>query len=169
LPYKEWFRIFIDFNMDGDFDDAGELAFDPAWASDAPVSGQITPPNFSSYGLTRMRVMMKYKGANLPPQPCETFDFGQVEDYCVELAFPVNSTDLPSRNEEKLLIYPQPASDEFWLELPGDADGVWEVKVWDWAAQGGKVQLSAKNWPTGSYIVQARQNGRVFWGQLVKF
>jgi hypothetical protein len=179
LPYKEWFRVFIDFNMDGDFDDDGELAFDPAWATQSPVSGQIAPPDFAAPGLTRMRVMMKYKGANnQPPQPCETFDFGQVEDYCVELALPVNSVDFQNENKDQMRIYPQPTSDEMWLELPNEADGVWELTVWDWAgrqmffeeksAQEGKVQLSAKNWPTGSYIVQARQNRRVFWRRGMK-
>jgi hypothetical protein len=180
LPYKEFFRIFIDFNMDGDFDDAGELAFDPAWASDAPVSGQITPPDFSAPGLTRMRVMMKYKGSNYPPpQPCETFDFGQVEDYCVELAFPVNSVDFPSHNEGQMRIFPQPTSDKVWLELPDETRGVWEIRVWnasgrqvfvsEKSAESGRFFLSIKNWPTGSYIVQARQSGRVFWGKVLKF
>src|SRR5690606_2560560 len=53
FPYKEFFRIFIDFNMDGDFNDDGELAFDPGWASDDAVSGLIMPPDFSNPGLTR--------------------------------------------------------------------------------------------------------------------
>lgn len=178
LPYQEWFRIFIDFNMDGDFDDAGELAFDPLWASDAAVTGQILPPDFSAFGLTRMRVMMKYKGVNLPPQPCETYDFGQVEDYCVELAQVVNSTDMPSQSGGTLHVFPQPASDEVWLELPAEAEGLWSVTAWDVAGrqifsneklvQEGKIRLSAKSWATGSYIVQTRQNGKVFWGKIIR-
>lgn len=61
--YKEFFRIYIDFNMDGDFSDPGEMAFDPGWATDDPVYGEMSVPSFSAPGLTRMRVMMKIKAA----------------------------------------------------------------------------------------------------------
>lgn len=180
LPYKEHFRIFIDFNMDGDFNDDGELAFDPGWASDSPMYGQLAVPDFQSLGLTRMRVMMKYKGvSNLPPTPCETFEFGQVEDYCVELSLPV-SAEVPGQMSSALLVYPQPASEEVTLEFPDNAaTGTWNISAWDVTgrqifsemrsvATNGTLQLTVRDWPSGAYVVSAEQGGRMFRGVVLK-
>jgi len=78
--YSEYFRIWIDFNQDGDFDDAGELVF-ADWNNSA-VTGDLTVPATAPAGTTRMRVSMKY---NAYPDPCETFTYGEVEDYTVDL------------------------------------------------------------------------------------
>jgi PKD repeat protein len=78
---REYWRVWIDYNIDGDFNDSGELVF----ASDNKrngVSGQVTIPQNLS-GLTRMRVSMKYGSA---PGPCETFTNGEVEDYAVNIS-----------------------------------------------------------------------------------
>lgn len=180
LPYKEHFRIFIDFNMDGDFDDSGELTFDPGWASDSPMYGQLAVPNFQSVGLTRMRVMMKYKGvSNLPPTPCETFEFGQVEDYCVELSFSV-STETPEQTTNNLLIYPQPAGEHVTLEFPENTiAGGWNISVWDVTGRqvfaglrsltmGGTLRLAVGDWPSGAYVILAEQDERLFRGVILK-
>ena len=180
LSYKEYFRIYIDFNMDGDFDDDGELAFAPGWAADNTVSGQIIPPLFTNEGLTRMRVMMKYKDSgNLPPAPCESFEFGQVEDYCVELSFDVNvPTDNVGQRDGLMRIYPQPARETVWLELPVEAGGVWNISVFDMAGRrltslvatsnNGLILLSTVDWPAGIYVVQSEQGEWVLRGKVMK-
>ena len=80
--YDEYFRIWIDYNKDGDFNDAGELAFDAGSASNTAVNGTITPPNAVSLGTTRMRVSMKYNAA---PSACGSIGDGEVEDYTVNI------------------------------------------------------------------------------------
>ncbi|MEO6038425.1 MAG: S8 family serine peptidase, partial [Saprospiraceae bacterium] len=62
-PVKEYFRIYVDFNADGDFGDAGELAFDPGYAQNGPITGHLHTPEFTNSGFTRMRVLMKAKNA----------------------------------------------------------------------------------------------------------
>lgn len=179
FPYKEFFRIFIDFNMDGDFDDDGELAFDPGWASDDQVSGLIIPPNFSNTGLTRMRVMMKYKGtSNLPPTACETFEFGQVEDYCAELQSGAVSTDWVDSDHTSMRVYPQPAKDDVWIGMTGEATGLWNITVWDMTGRrfitdakilyNGPIQMNTNDWIAGIYLIQMEQGGRIFNGRIVK-
>lgn len=118
LPYKEHFRVYIDYNTDGDFNDPNELAFDPGFSSDMPISGQINPPAGMAWGTTRMRILMKYKGPQgAPPLPCETFEFGQVADYCVHLGPAVFSTQ--QRGEVRTLsVQPQPANHQAWVQLP---------------------------------------------------
>lgn len=86
--YPEGYGVFIDYNRDGDFVDAGETVWTLAATTATPVSGTFTVPLTATLGQTRMRVSMKYNGI---PTPCETFSFGQVEDYTVVLV-PSSST-----------------------------------------------------------------------------
>ncbi len=78
--YTEYWRVWIDINHDGDFDDTGEQVF--AATSSSTVSGTLTIPATALTGSTRMRVTMKYNAA---PTPCETFSYGEVEDYTITI------------------------------------------------------------------------------------
>jgi PKD repeat protein len=82
--YNEYWRVWIDYNRDGDFLDANETVFAPASGS-VPVSGSFTVQSGVS-GMTRMRVTMKY---NAVPTPCELFGYGEVEDYLVSFGAPL--------------------------------------------------------------------------------
>ncbi|MFC2151064.1 C1 family peptidase [Bacteroidota bacterium] len=79
--YDEYWKIWIDLNRDGDFDDSGENVFDQGGMSKSTVTGTITIPAGTASTTTRMRVTMKYNGE---PTACEnTFSYGEVEDYSV--------------------------------------------------------------------------------------
>ncbi len=80
--YNEYFRIWIDLNGDGDFTDPGELVFDPG-ATQSTITGTLTIPAGTAPITTRMRVSMKY---NATPSSCETFSYGEVEDYTVNIS-----------------------------------------------------------------------------------
>ncbi|MBL7885727.1 MAG: fibronectin type III domain-containing protein [Flavobacterium sp.] len=86
--YPEGYGVFIDYNKDGDFVDAGETVWTLAATTTTPVSGTFTVPATATLGQTRMRVSLKYNGI---PTPCETFSYGQVEDYTVVIV-PSSST-----------------------------------------------------------------------------
>ena len=79
---NEAYRVWIDFNQDGDFDDSGELVFSKSKTKTTPVSGSFAIPTNALTGATRMRVAMKY---NALPSPCEIFSYGEVEDYTVSI------------------------------------------------------------------------------------
>ncbi|MEN0002806.1 MAG: S8 family serine peptidase [Bacteroidota bacterium] len=82
---EEYFRVWIDFNQNGVFE-ATELVVDPGYTSAVALQQSLSIPAWAQPGKTRMRVSMKYLGfGEEPPGPCETFAFGEVEDYCVEL------------------------------------------------------------------------------------
>lgn len=80
--YTEHWKVYIDYNMDGDFTDAGEEVFYQIGTS--TVSGNFTVSSNAS-GTTRMRVSMKY---NAEQTSCETFSYGEVEDYTVSFGAP---------------------------------------------------------------------------------
>lgn len=90
--YTEYWRVWIDFNDDADFDDAGELVYTSAGTS-AAVNGTIAIPSGASLGAKRMRVSMKY---NAVPSPCEVFQYGEVEDYTVNIQAGAAPCNTPS-------------------------------------------------------------------------
>lgn len=83
--YSETWRVWIDWNGDGDFEDNGEIVF-TSLPSNTPVSASITIPANVTITETRMRVSMEF--GNIP-YPCGTFAYGEAEDYTLEL---INST-----------------------------------------------------------------------------
>lgn len=80
--YNEGYAVWIDYNGDADFEDAGELVWSKAPSTDSPNSGTFTVPSGTSESAVRVRVSMKY---NAIPTSCETFTWGEVEDYTVNL------------------------------------------------------------------------------------
>ncbi|MBU8892286.1 MAG: S8 family serine peptidase [Bacteroidales bacterium] len=90
--YNEYWKIWIDYNNDKDFDDANELAFDQGGMSSSTVNGIINVLSTAS-GTTRMRVSMKYNAAQTA---CETFTYGEVEDYTVTFGAAGPDTEDPT-------------------------------------------------------------------------
>ena len=91
--YAEGYAVWIDYNHDYDFDDAGELVWSKAASTNTPNSGTFTVPSGTSQTATRMRVSMKYNGI---PTSRETFTYGEVEDYTIILAASGGDTQAPS-------------------------------------------------------------------------
>lgn len=78
--YNEYWSVWIDFNQNQIFE-ATEQVF--TGASSLAVSGSINVPATALPGLTTMRVSMKYGSA---PAACESFTWGEVEDYTVDIS-----------------------------------------------------------------------------------
>lgn len=79
--YPEFFTVWIDFNQNGTFENI-EKVYTSGTTTTFPNTGNIAIPTTATLGATRMRVSMKYNGASTP---CETFTYGEVEDYCVNI------------------------------------------------------------------------------------
>lgn len=114
--YDEYFRVWIDYNQDGDFEDAGELVFDAGTASNTAVNGSITVPSSALVGNTRMRVSMKY---NTAPNPCGNVGDGEVEDYTVAISG-TSQARIPTTSTTKsqlITLYPNPATDQLTIRF----------------------------------------------------
>ncbi|RZJ66866.1 MAG: T9SS type A sorting domain-containing protein [Flavobacterium sp.] len=101
--YNEGYAVFIDYNQDGDFADSGETVWTKTASKTTPVSGSITIPASALNGATRMRVSMKYNGV---PTSCETFSYGQVEDYTVNIVSSGRMDE--SQPQISYTVYPNP-------------------------------------------------------------
>jgi chitodextrinase/endonuclease I len=90
--FNEYWRIWIDYNGDKDFDETNELAFDAGAVSNTTKTGTINVISTAS-GTTRMRVSMKYNAA---PTACEAFSYGAVEDFTVTFGAVAPDTQAPT-------------------------------------------------------------------------
>src|SRR6218665_3557234 len=101
--YTEGYAVFVDYNQDGDFSDSGETVWTKATSKTTPVTGTFTIPATAALGATRMRVSMKYNGV---PTACESFSYGQVEDYTIN----IGSTARIEESSSKIAfnLYPNP-------------------------------------------------------------
>lgn len=76
--------VWIDYNRNGSFADAGEFVFSGA-SSTAASSGTVTIPITATLGQTRVRVAVKYNGSVLSTESCGHTGFGEFEDYVITL------------------------------------------------------------------------------------
>ena len=122
--YREAYAVWIDYNQDGDFVDAGELVYSRSRTTSSPVSGSFTVPAAAKSGSTRMRVSMKY---NANPTSCETFTYGEVEDYTVVIGASTRTAEATKALEAAgMQLYPNPASAEMTISftVSGEASDV---------------------------------------------
>jgi hypothetical protein len=100
-------RVWIDFNQDKDFDDAGELVFvSPTGKS--PWIGSISIPADAKLGSTRMRVRLHDTSLTPNATPCGTSSYGQVEDYTLSIGTLATNENSVANAVQ---VYPNPAVD----------------------------------------------------------
>ncbi|MCC7297038.1 MAG: DUF5011 domain-containing protein [Bacteroidia bacterium] len=80
------YKVWVDFNIDGDFVDAGELVLNSGTIAGTDAMGTFTVPDLvnSFEGATRMRVGVSY--GNFSNTPCGVNIVGEFEDYGIILA-----------------------------------------------------------------------------------
>jgi PKD repeat protein len=160
--YQEYWIVWIDYNKDGDFTDAGEQI--GSGNGTGVISGNLTI-DANATGTTRMRVTMKYNAA---PTSCETFTYGEVEDYTV--SFGAKETTGISEITQEVNIYPQPADNMLHIEMT-EAGEVAEVVLYNMSGQAVKTaqlnnngqgfDLNVSAQAGGIYMLQIVTNGKV--------
>lgn len=145
--YIERWKVWIDWNQDGDFNDDGERVF-KGYGCDAQ-NGSVTVPTDAVSGNTRMRVSMKY-GRYLTS--CGNFGYGEVEDYTIHVVNPSSSKNEEKDEETEATplveimnirnMYPMPATDVLNVDYFAAADGTTTLTIYD--TMGRKMQQDTK-------------------------
>jgi hypothetical protein len=149
-PRNEYYRVWIDYNHDGDFSDAGEQVLSTG-PTQTTVTGNIAIPLTATVDTTRMRVAMRY---NNFPTSCGTFNNGEVEDYALNIKCNLVTSTSDSGNGslrnvslcvndgEDVLFAPSLNGQIINVTTgPITADGVWK-----WMANPGtNIQIKALN------------------------
>jgi hypothetical protein len=116
--FREAYRVWIDYNRDGDFLDSGEQVVNVTRTTATPIARSFTVPTTALLGSTRMRVSMKY---NASPTSCETFADGEVEDYTVNITATARIED--NATALTFNLYPNPVKGDILniANLEGEA------------------------------------------------
>jgi chitodextrinase len=164
--YKEGYAVFIDYNKNGVFTDAGETVWTKAASTTTPVSGTFTVPATATLGATRMRVSMKY---NAIPTSCETLSFGQVEDYTVNITATARQDEGAALD---VVLYPNPV-DGAYISVSDTASAA-AYRIFDLLGQeiaAGKVennQLYVGELSPGIYLVELTANQQSVTKRMIK-
>jgi hypothetical protein len=84
--YTGFMKVYIDFNRNGDFSDAGEEVLSKPSMASGVVMGNIAVPVLNASGLTAMRIVHEIYGTATSVFPCGTYNYGETEDYLVNIA-----------------------------------------------------------------------------------
>ncbi|HRG57764.1 MAG TPA: FG-GAP-like repeat-containing protein, partial [Bacteroidia bacterium] len=83
--FAQGIGVWMDFNQDNDYNDAGEFVYSAA-PSLTTVSGLVFIPVSSNLGLVRMRVRAMYNVTPIATDACSNSSFGETEDYIITVS-----------------------------------------------------------------------------------
>ena len=175
--FTEHIKIWLDINQDGDFDDQGEeIYYDIMTTTEKTINGAVIIPPTSLLGVTRMRVAMRW---NNSPNACGISDFGEIEDYCVQV-IPGNSILEIQKKIPHINVFPNPFSDAIRLQCLEPIDGeicisifsllgqvVYNHKVLGPLGTNESIVLNPKI-PQGIYLLQITFNDWQMTKRIVK-
>jgi hypothetical protein len=158
--YTSGAAIFIDYNQNGLFTDAGEMVWNNGTLSNincvpatiVPVS--FTVPATATPGLTRMRIINAESVAGSAIVPCGSYFYGEVEDYMVQILGPCDpalfTPPLASADEPDATVCGTQTSQLTAFDFNGVATPIY---LWYDAPVGGNLlQNSASNFYTPASI-----------------
>ncbi len=90
--YAQGFGVWIDYNQDKDFDDAGEFIYGSPSATTNLLTANVTIPTTATPGTTRMRVRSRFSGILSATDACNSFSYGEAEDYTISISFNTSPT-----------------------------------------------------------------------------
>jgi hypothetical protein len=150
-------KVWIDYNQDGDFNDTLELVYSagPISTQTFTSTGIVGIPANVPAGNARMRVALKWGSGDIS-NSCFSFNYGEVEDYCVNILDDPSSTAIALSDE--IRVYPNPANELLYIQYANghqayyisDINGL-QLKVG--RLENGQSNVSLSDLPAGCYIL----------------
>lgn len=169
----DYASVFIDWNQNGIFTDAGEIYEAGALTSDGAdgvqVTSDITVPASALTGKTRMRVVLNWDVSMTNPCDNAVYLYGQSEDYMLDVKESLATSDI---TKNSVSIYPNPVRNVLNFS---NAKQISNVEIYNVAGQkvksianlsDDKIELSSLT--TGTYIIKANIDGFVKSFKFIK-
>lgn len=166
--YSEGYAVFIDYNQDGDFADAGETVWTKAASTTTPVSGFFTIPSTATLGATRIRVSMKY---NAIPTSCEAFSYGQVEDYTINITSAAKEIEATESSTADIRLYPNPTNAILNISSVSENASFRIFNIMGQTLVNGKISngsIDVSRLTNGSYIIEISDNETLITKRFIK-
>jgi hypothetical protein len=180
--YAEKWAVWIDYNKDGDFTDAGETVVTTTSSGVAAVTASFTVPAGATLGKTRMRVAMRFDAT---PLSCGTYSYGEVEDYSVNILvlIPLKTMEAQTSEKEEILeanslepnIYPNPVQDILTIENINVEENVTSTiydisgkEVRTFSVIKPSVQVDISELPAGIYFINIRSERNNINKRIIK-
>ncbi|CAM1354464.1 endonuclease [Tenacibaculum insulae] len=175
--YTEFWKVWIDFNQNGIFESNEEVVSGSS-SSSANLSANFSVPTEALNGKTRMRVAMKWDAA---PTACETFSYGEVEDYSVNIGASSKGIYTSTITAEKLgnettifnaNISPNPTADFIKIKMTDNRTTTFKVfNVIGQEVLKGNVNhstINVANLKNGIYLLEINDGQRSFTKKFIK-
>ena len=129
-------RVWIDWNANGSFDDAGELVVTQDYKADGTYSNAITVPSSAALGSITMRVADKMvancghtapTSCNNPPDPLDWH--GSIEDYLLNIG--TSGVDEYSKDLFEWNVFPNPFQNTATISYVLNEKSNVSVKIYD--------------------------------------
>ncbi|WP_420551991.1 GEVED domain-containing protein [Tenacibaculum aiptasiae] len=176
--YKEYWSVWIDFNKNGTFESSERVVAGSA-STASNVSADITIPASALLGQTRMRVAMKDTAQHTTS--CGTYNYGEVEDYTVNITASttrdsdvVRAENLGNDSSLSLMAYPNPSSDFVQVELASKSNDIAYrvVNTIGKVVKAGRLDnsrsLNVSNLNTGIYILEVNDGQKLLKTKIIK-
>ena len=179
--YSEYVKVYIDYNQNGVFTDAGELVVSAAASTAATIrTGSFTVPTTAKSGNTRLRVVLSDASATTS---CGTYSYGETEDYTItvtggaRVGSPTTARlGAGSGSADAYTLYPNPATDVLSIARPlsADPEQPFSVRVYD--LRGSEVrglsfaegQLNVSSLRAGIYLLTVNDGSTTTHQRFVK-
>jgi len=111
--------IWVDWNNNGDFNDAGEDVYSSGTSSQVNYVfvADFAPPVTAVVGATRMRIRLNNVDLAGNNTPCGVSGYGEVEDYSINVTSNAGIGSLS--NTKKIVLYPNPVLNQLNVEIQG--------------------------------------------------
>ena len=171
--YTEYWKIYIDYNQDGDFTDSGELVASRSSNASTTLSSAFTVPSTAKNGATRLRVVMSDASTTTS---CGSYSYGETEDYTVNITGGLRTSESAKAELADYKLFPNPTSDVLNLVLPAEHKAA-DVQVEVFDARGASMKqvrydgsglLEVRQLPAGVYTLRLKDGNTVVHQRFVK-
>lgn len=136
-------RVWIDYNNDKDFLDAGETVITKDYDTAGVHTDSFTVPLTAPLGTTRLRATAKMSSdaGHTIPTPCDEspkdpLDYhGEMEDYTVTIVAVGTSIDDLGNNKNNISVYPNPTTGEVAVSFTAIDPGKVSIELYDVAGK----------------------------------
>lgn len=182
-----YWKVYIDYNNNGLFTDAGEEVY--SIFSRNILTPSITAPASAVTGAVRMRVIVSY---NSITSPCGTYNYGETEDYtlnittsaakAIVLKEAINEDTVVVENDatsKKIAVYPNPAREDFNIEFDSEKEDKVSIRIFSLSGNEGKnievksekgtnrIRTTTNGLVPGHYIVKVIRSGEVLTSKMI--